>query len=174
MVEIIPKKVSLIPQWLTVLFYLAFVLLVFSVFAFFILNSSLGKSQKALADLELALEERMTPQKIVLEKEILGYQKKISDFFSLLQGRLKIFKVFNLIEKDCHPKISFQQFSLDSQEAEIVLSGKADSFESLSQQILIFKRENLIRTVDLEQVLIDQEGKVGFRLFIFLNPNIFK
>ncbi|PIV43611.1 MAG: hypothetical protein COS26_00330 [Candidatus Nealsonbacteria bacterium CG02_land_8_20_14_3_00_40_11] len=171
MVEIIPKKVAPLSRWVNILFYFSLALLVFCIADFFILGNSIKKSQKALTNLEDSLLSGKTSERISLEKEILKYQKKTEDFSKIIGGHLETLKVFDLLQKNCHPKVWFSSFSLDSKERQVDLSGETQSFESLGQQLLIFQGEDSVESVNLEKVSISKEGKIGFSLSLSLIPN---
>lgn len=174
MVEIIPKKAPLLPQWLNILFYFSLAFLIFSIASFFLLNNSIKKNQETLIDLEESLAERKTSENVSLEKEILKYQRKTDDFSQIIGGHLKTSEVFEILQKNCHPRVRFSQFNLESRQNYILLSGNTDSFESLGQQLLIFKGEALVRGADLEKVSINKEGGISFSLSLPLDPKIFK
>lgn len=174
MVEIIPKEIPPIPKWLNILFYFALALLIFSIVGYFVLDSSLRNAQKNLVDLKETLAGEETPEKIALEKEVLNYEKKVKDFSQIIGEHLKTSKIFALIEKTCHPKVWFSYFSLDSRAGEATFSGKAQSFESLGQQLLILEDESLVKNVDLEKVSISKEGEINFELSLFLGLMILK
>ncbi len=166
--EIIPKKAVPLSHWVNILFYFSLVLLVFCIAGFFILSSSIKKSQKSLTDLENVFTSAKTPERIYLEEEVLKYQKKTEDFSKIVREHLETSKVFDLLQKDCHPKVWFSQFNLDSKGNQIGLSGETQSFESLGQQLLIFQGEDFIESVNLEKVSISKEGKIGFSLSLSL------
>ncbi len=169
MVEIITKETPLIPKWLNILFYFALALLIFSIVSYFILDSSLRNAQKNLVDLKETLASEETPEKIALEKEVLNYEKKVKDFSRLIVQRSVSSKTFAFIEKICHPKVWFPHFSLESRSGQATFSGKAQSFESLGQQLLILKDESLVKSLGLKKVSIGKEGEINFELSLFLD-----
>jgi len=173
MVEIMPKKTPGLSKWINILFYFSLALLIFSIASYFILDYSLKKSRKILTDLEESLARKETPEEIVLEKEILGYQKKIKDFSQLIGQHLETSEVFNFIQKNSHPSVWFSQFNLDSRENIILISGTTDSFETFNQQILIFKRENFVQDINIKKILIGKKGKIEFILSLSIDPKIF-
>jgi len=174
MVEIIPKETPQLPRWLVILFYLSFVLLIFSIISYFVLNSSFQKAQRSLKDLNGALISQETPEKAALKKEIINYQRKIEDFSQLVVEHSKTSEIFPLIEKNTHPQIWFSQFNLDAGDKTIDLLGQAASFESLGQQILIFKENEFINGVNLENVSISKTGEINFKLSLSLTREILK
>lgn len=174
MVEIIPKEAPKISQWKNILFYFSLALLIFSVVSYFILDNSLREHQEKMVELKLALVEQVTPEKNILEKEILDYQKKIEDFSQLIRQNLKTSEIFTIIQKNSHPKTWFQQFNLDAKQAQVTLSGQTQSFESLGQQLLIFREEDVVKSANLGGISISQEGRIGFDFSLSLDPKIFK
>jgi len=172
--EIIPKKIIQIPKWLNYLFYFSFIILFLIIIGIFIINNYINNFQTALKELESFLVQIRTPENIALESEIRDYERKIKDFTPLLKEHLETSNIFNFLQKDCHPKVWFQQFSLDSRQNKVNVSGKTQNFETLGQQILIFKDDKFVEDVKLEKVSLGKEGKIDFSLSISLNPQIFK
>lgn len=172
--EIIPKKVIQIPKWLNYLFYISLVVLFLVIIGIFVVNNYVSSSQTVLKELESLLIQMRNPENIALESEVRNYERKIRDFAPLFEAHLETSNIFKFLQKDCHPKAWFQQFSLDSRQNKINVSGKTQSFETLGQQILIFKNDNLVQDVKLEQVSLGKEGKIDFSLSISLNPQVFK
>jgi len=174
MVEIIPKPLAKTPKWQKLLPYFAIAILIITILGYFILNNSLEKSRQTLKDLEDTLVKLKTPEKESLEKEILNYQKKIKDFSILIEQHLIVSNFFNLLEKITHPRIWFSDFELKPREAQVSLSGEAGSFLALGQQILIFKGEKKIQEIKLDNVSLDEKGKIKFDLSLSLSPEVFK
>lgn len=173
-IEIIPKKAPKLPLGLNILFYFSIVLVLVSFSGFFILNHLEKKSADNLQNLEEVLAKKKTPKETALEEEILKYQKKINNFSILINLHQSPLNSFSVLERTSHPKVQFTNFSLNSEEFEIVLSGKTESFQTLGQQVLIFKNENLIKDVNLSKLSIGKEGGAEFTLSLSLDPEIFK
>lgn len=173
MVEIIPKKPSKYPSLSNLLFYIALILFLFVVIAFFILNNSIKKSQESLKSLEQDLAKENTTENAALKKEVLDYQGKINDFSKLIDQHLANTEIFPLIEKKSHPKVWFSQATINSRGDTVSLSGYTQSFESLGQQLLIFREEALVKSAALEKVSIGKEGKIEFNLLLSFDPKIF-
>ena len=175
MVEIIPKPTPKLPfKWLNILFYFSLILVLFSIFSFFLIDHFQRKAFQTLEDLESTLAREKTPEEVALEKEIFGYQKKINDFSILLESYQPPLNFFPVLEKNSHPKVQFTDFSLNPKNLQAILSGKTESFQTLDQQLSIFKKENLIKDVNLSKLFIGKEGEVEFTLNLSLSPAIFK
>lgn len=173
-IEINPKSTSKLPTLINILFYFSLVLVLTSVSVFFILDYYQNQTSQTLKELEIILNEGKTSQEVVLEKEILGYQKKINNFSFLIDSHKDINNFFPILEKNTHPKVEFTQFSLNPEDFQITLSGETESFQTLDQQILIFKQEKLIKDFSLSELFINKDGGVRFGFIFFLNPQIFK
>ena len=173
MVEIIPKEPPKLSKGLNFLFYFAIFLLFFSIIGYFVLNNSLKNAQEKVAVLGLDLIKAMSPEKISLEKEILVSKNKIDNFSYLIEQHLEVSRVFEIIQKNCHPQVRFSKFDLNSEQGKLLVSGQTQSFETLGQQILILREEDLINKVNLETLSMDKEGKISFDLSLSFEPNIF-
>jgi len=171
--EIIPKETPKVPPWLDVLFYFAVGLLIFVFIASFIINQSLKSSQKTLEGLESTLTKEVS-EKASLKNEILTHQRKINDFSVLIDNHRKASNIFAFMENQCHPKVWFNNFSLNTKEGTVSLAGEAQDFLSLGQQMLILKDEKMIKSVDLANISMKKEGKITFNLSISFDPLIFK
>lgn len=170
--EIIPKEAPKIPPWLDILFYLSAGLLIFVFISYFLVSQSIKASQKAQleADVKLASEDLKSSK---LKKEILTYQKKINDFSVVINGHLETSNAFGFIESKCHPKVWFSSFSLNSKDGGIELSGEAQNFQALGQQMIIFRDEALITKSSLGSISMEKGGSIGFNVTLSLDPSVF-
>jgi len=164
MVELIPKQVPEIPKWLNILFYFSLALLVLTIASFFALEGSIKNKQEMLGDLNQILLSKKTSERMVMEEEVLNYEKKFGDFALLSEEHLEISDIYPLIEESTHPQVWFSQFTLDSEENVINISGKAQNFEVLGQQILILEEKDFAKNLRLDSAGINKQGKVDFTL----------
>jgi hypothetical protein len=174
MVEIIPKPQIKSPSWINTLFYSSLVLLVVTILSVFVINqlqkNALNTSQKLAEE----LEKTKSPERFDLEKQMIGYQKKIADFSYLIQNHELTSNLFTFLEKLVHPKVQFTNFNFIADKSKLVLKGETDNFFNLGQQFLIFKAEPFIKEVNLSEVSIGKEGKIGFSFEIFPSSEILK
>jgi len=170
--EIIQKKSSLqSSKGLKILFYISLIFLFFSIVGFFVLNNFLKNTKKEFETLEITLAKEIAPEKLTLKREVLSYQEKIDNFSFLIDQQKKNSKFFEAFEKIIHPQVWFSEFSLDSKEKTVTLSGHAQNFEALGQQLLIIKNEyDWIKNFSLKAISINKEGKIDFNLNLFLIP----
>ena len=174
MIEIIPKPVEKEPLWLNILFYFSIVVLLAAITSYFILDNSIKNSFEVLQGLEKSLAEQRTEERIVLEEQLLDYEKKIHDFSSLINAHKKSSSFFSILEDLTHPKVQFSNINLEPEKLKGSLSGKADNFKVIGQQIYLFEKEPFIEKVDLNELFLGKEGIAKFVLVISLSPEIFK
>jgi Tfp pilus assembly protein PilN len=174
MVEIIPKPEEEVSLGERFFFYISIILLVSAVVSYFVLVHLQKKAEDGLTEVEQKISQELTPEKRGLEKRIFSYQVKIQNFSKLLgQHRLST-KVFEKLEDLVHQKVWFTSLNLDSKESLVKISGKAESFQALSQQLLIFRAENLIKKANLTNISLGEEGEIEFSFLLSLDPEIFK
>lgn len=174
MVEIIPKPTEKMPAWQNILFYLSFIFLLVTVFAYFLLGVYLKKDKVALENLKEALRKEKTAEEIALEEEISTYQKKIGDFAKLANQHLFSSKSFEFIEKNTHPQVWFSRVEFHPETREMKLTGETENFVTLAQQIQIFRNNSTVKNFYLTNIEIGKEGKVNFNLNLNLDPDLFK
>lgn len=170
--EIIPKETPKIPPWLDILFYLSAGLLIFVFISYFLVSQSIKTSQKAMEQIDAELATEVS-KSAALKSEILTYQKKINDFSGVINGHPEASNIFDLVERQCHPRVWFSDFDLDIKQGKFSLSGQAQNFQALGQQMLIFRDQDIITSASLDSIVMEKGGRIGFKVSLSLNPSIF-
>jgi hypothetical protein len=173
-IQIIPRQQEKSPFLMNILLYFSIVLFLVTVGSYFILNNLGQKADVQIKDLDSKLAQISSSSGATLEKEILQYQQKINIFSSLLAAHQYSSQAFTFLEGITHPKVFFESFSLDTTTRIISLAGQTDSFQSLDQQINIFKKEKSIQGVELSNLSIGKEGKIPFGIKLILNQQVFE
>lgn len=158
------------PSWVNILFYFSLVLLLVAVSSYFILDSLQKKTDTTIKELDSQLVVKKTQAEINLE----NYEKKINDFSRLINGYIYNSGFFNFIEKDTHPNVWFTKIDVTSAEKKVQLKGIADSFQTIGQQLIIFKKDNLIQKVELSDIAFGKGGEIGFNFNLILDPKVFQ
>ncbi|MDP3093938.1 MAG: hypothetical protein Q8N16_04290 [bacterium] len=173
-IGLIPKKQIEAPPWQTALFVFSAVFLILSLLVFALLARSAKKTSLEIESINQELAKDRTQAEIDAEKEVLISQKKIVAFGILLNQRKQLSRVFDLIEKLVHPEVVFSKMGFTVEDNTVWLSGKADNFQALGQQSLLFKTQPLIKESNLMQVGIGKHGGVEFGFKIIFDPQFFK
>ncbi len=171
--QIIPKQQERSSSLANILLYFSLVLVLVILAGYFILNNFQQRAEKDIQLLDKNLAAASASPEAALEKEILNYQKKINDFSSLLASHTYSSQIFPLIESITHPKVAFSNFSLEASKASVTLSGITDSFQTLDQQLAIFKKEKLVKEVKISDIAFEKDGKISFSFGLVMDPQIF-
>ncbi|MFH1656681.1 MAG: hypothetical protein ABH956_02835 [Candidatus Nealsonbacteria bacterium] len=131
-------------------------------------------SKKIVDDIEKKNKELITsPSEKILEQEVFLYESKINNFKKVFSNHQKVLNVFSFLEQVTHPDILFSDFSFDSSTRAINVSGKAEDFTSLGQQLLIFKQIEILKNINLSGISINDEGEIDFSFqFTFLPQSL--
>ncbi|MEA3292893.1 MAG: hypothetical protein U9P88_00195 [Patescibacteria group bacterium] len=174
MVEIIPKVPKKNKSLQNILFIISLALLITATLAYFGLGNFQKKESQISKDLKNSLlEKTINQERNAKKQEVSIFQNKINSFGLLLdkhQGSSNFFKVF---EENIHPKVWFSEIDLNAEKFEVFLSGDAESFQSISQQLALFREFTDIQNVDLLDVSINEKGLIDFSLSFSISPKVF-
>ena len=171
-IEIIPKPLAREPVWLNIVFYISIGLLVSIILSYLLLDYFQRNTERVVEEVKASLLVFQTSEEQELERSILRYQKKIDDFAFILKQHQVNSNFFTFFEEITHPEVRFSSINLTKSSAQ--LSGEAENFVVLNQQLLIFQTDPKISNTSLSQVSLGREGKVGFTFTLTLSPEIFK
>lgn len=173
MVDIIPKKQKKALPWQSITYgagaFLAAVVLSYA--ALYYLSS---KTSTVLDNFKTAIAKVGTPTEKAMEKNVLQYKRKISDFSDLSSKRMLSSGFFGNFEKLVHPKVWFKSFSLNVFKMELTASGQTVNFQTLDQQLAILRKDERISAVDLSSLAIGKGGEADFSLRLSLKKEIFQ
>ncbi|OQX00968.1 hypothetical protein BWK69_00325 [Candidatus Parcubacteria bacterium A4] len=173
MVEVIPRPTEKPSVWQDVILYFSIIIFLIALASYFLLNFYfLKKSSEALSDLNNVLMVSTTEQESELEKKALDYRDKIEKFSELIGIHLFSSKFFSLIEKNSHPQVWFSNFNLIPAEGRVDFIVETENFLTLEQQIKILENNPQINNLNLHNISIKEDGKVGFDLSFLFNKNI--
>lgn len=133
---------------------------------------SLKRMNKEIEEKETSA---MSLTRAIFEKEaqIIPVKNKITNFGILIDEHTSPFGIFEIIEKNTLPTVWFSQLDFDSAEMSVSLSGNTDSFETLEQQITIFKKEPMFQEMNLSSVTVSEEMGIDFGIQFIFHPTIF-
>jgi len=156
------------------------VILIIAVSGYFVLGSLQKKADQQLGELKNKIAQTETPERRELKTDLLIKKKKIDDFALIFSKHRISSNFFLFLEKVTHPKVWISDFQLDLSKGTAILSGKAESFVDLGQQVMIFQLsgevikqitgQEILKT-DLSKIAIGKEGRVEFTFNLSFGPN---
>lgn len=174
MVGIIPKPIKKAPKWHNIATYAAFGLVIAVVLGYAGLIYLENKALNAIWDTEEKITKVGTKEERNMEIQVLLNSDKMGKFSTLFQDHKKSSKFFAFLEENSHPKVWITRLDLNTNEAEATLTGQTPNFQTLGEQLLIFQKEEVVKSISISSLSIGKDGKTGFILSLSLDPNLIK
>ncbi len=170
MVQLLPREKIGISKKERILFYSSFILLLISISIYIFLVFTNSKLTKKIGGIEKSTEQIEKSDSFKSGNEVKELEKKMNSFSFILKKHSYPFQVFTMLENDTLPKVYFTKFDLNPGNLSLILNGSTNNFQTLGEQILIFKRDPLIKNVSLTSVRIMSLGMINFGFNISLSP----
>ncbi len=168
-----PNKLKRGFHYESVLFYLSVIFLISVAGFYFYLVYTSQKMEEETVTLEATLAKQTTPQQKALEQDVLSNQRRMQDFPVLLSAHRVGSEFFRRLEALTHPNVVFSLVKVSPIVGDASISGTADNFESLAQQLVIFNEaEGFANSIDLSKIVLNNEGRVDFTFSMILNPQL--
>lgn len=166
--NIIPRPKEIIPKWVNFAIggSFAIALIMVWLFAFYYYGAlSWDSKSKAKESDYLMLNTKENKE---VEEKVSEISKKLESFSLAFASRKSSYNFFDFIRNICHPNVSFSNLSLIVKTGNISLTGQADSYQSLSEQVIILKDLKNISNLLISDVSLNKEGSVSFKVsFIY-------
>jgi hypothetical protein len=158
---VIPKYSQREP---TFLLYLSVLLLIFSVFSYFLLFGLEKKAEATIKTVEEKLKEKKPEEISLLEGEVQNWERKIKDFTPLLENHKFPSQFFSFFQEKILPQVFIKSFDLDFENLKVELVGETEGFNTLGQQIMVLEKEPKISNLEIENLGLTKDQKVEFKL----------
>lgn len=94
---------------------------------------------------------------------------------TILAGHKAVSRVFDFFEKNTLPEVRFLNFNYElGEQPSLGLSGEAEGFLVLAQQVLILRKNEFLKNISLSNLSLKKGGLVGFTLTMILDPKFIK
>ncbi len=159
--------------WMDVIFYFVMSLLVATVLCYVIFLTKNNLQREDIKKETIALQGVGTERQKEGEKEVIGYQKKISDFSNLLNNHEFASNVFAFMQSQAMQNIWFKQFSLDKKKKSVQLSGESDDMDAFSRQVATFEKNKYVKSIGTLNSSIGNSARIEFDINLLLDQSIF-
>lgn len=161
------------PLWMVLLFLGITVVLVFLIASYLFFYFSHSGAIKKIAELDasmIGLNQNIKNK----ESELSLIQKKTVDYNKLVSNHKRLENVFKFIEKKVITNIWFDTFDFNTVADDIItLTGVGPNFATISQQVEVLKKEELVKEITIGGISINKDGEVAFELKVKFAPEIF-
>lgn len=107
------------------------------------------------------------------QKNLIIFYSQLANLQVLLKKHTTASKVFVFLEKNTNQSVVYTSMDLRTAERKLSLDGVATGYDVFSQQL-----EALNNATEVESLVINEstasEGRVKFKLFVILKPELFK
>ena len=174
-IQLTPQRKEITDKtlWVTILFYFSLALFLVAGASYFVLDYFVANSSDELAAVETDIRQASSEEEEAQEKEVLKKQELIKNFSKLLAEHRFVSSFFTDLELWCHPRVWFSQIGLSVNDSSVSLSGQTDNFQTLGQQMIVLKNNQLVKNIDLSNISMGTESRINFNLNIVFNPQIF-
>ncbi len=106
------------------------------------------------------------------QKEFLTFYSQMFNLKQVLNGRNYSYNLFKFLENNTISRIYYDSADYSAAAAAAQLKGRADSMNSLVEQLSIFNKAPELQKTSLKSLSLDQ-GFVNFEVTIFFKPEFF-
>lgn len=172
MVQVIPREIEDSRNWMRLILpWFSLILAITIIIGVFFLSARTKTQNDRFADLEEQLKAEQTEETKQLEQDLMLYKKKVINVIQILGDRQLAFPFYSFLEGLVHPKIYFTSASLDMVNGQATLKGISQDFQSLGQQVDIFKKDDFIQNADVKSISLAEQGGIEFVAELsFLEP----
>ncbi len=135
----------------------------------YLINKSQEATQQQLVAQIQQKEDDLRPK--VLD-QIFSLQKKIESVFEIIGSHGFSANTFTLVERDTHPRVSFESYLFSPKDNTIVMKGIAEDYGVLAKQISFLEGDQSVDNVEFGGLSLRDDSRVTFNLKIHLMRSV--
>lgn len=132
------------------------------------------QKEKQINDINRQITQQKSTATGYSQEDLAAIGREVSDYKILFQSRAQASKFFTNFETWVHPQIYFSNFSLNLDSRTVSLSGAANGFQPVIQQIAILKNQPLIERYEISNIRADNRGVVTFNFSLTVSSQVLK
>lgn len=172
--EIIPKKKEKeTSSIITIVQRIGLVFFVLSIIIPVILVILTWKIDQEVDETRMEIDTKKSPEMILLEDEMRGHHQRVSDFAFILDKRISLNPMLEVIERNIHPNVYLSDIQIDTNERSIKTNGIATDIVAFDQQVKLFEEEEMILSLRIESFTRMDNGQISFPMTITFNDQLF-
>lgn len=131
------------------------------------LNARIKNLDARIEELNKSLEEGK-------EKNLTNTYSQLVNIQTLLASHPMPSKLFEILEKNTHPRAYYNNFNLAVPEKILKIEGIAPDYKSVTEQMELYRRIPEIKSVFLDDSSLKEDGSIRFVIRLLIKPEIFK
>ncbi|MFH1461157.1 MAG: hypothetical protein ABIF84_01930 [Patescibacteria group bacterium] len=129
---------------------------------------NLKKNKDALTQ---KLEESQAQRNPDLEAIFINLKRGIDDFEIISKNQISPLSLFKMLEELTLPQVQFNDLEVDFTNSRLGLDVEAVDYETLAEQIVVFKQDHRVKSIDFSNANLEDSGRVGSYLEIEFDPS---
>lgn len=126
-----------------------------------------------IEDVDKKTNELLAQVSIKDKEDFIKFYSQTTNLKDILENHVFSSKIFTLLEKRTSQKVYYTDFDFNLTERKLSLSGLAESYSVLGEQLASFDEEPMIEKYNLENSRTN-ENLVQFKIAVVLSPNLLK
>ena len=159
--------------WVDVVFYFIISSLIATIICYLIFVVKIYSQKEDIKDFDISLTTVGTDEQKEMEIQIFKDQEKIKDYAPLVENHRISSNIFAFLEQNTLPSVWFSRFSMGGRDADITLSGEAESVEVFSRQVSVFEESEYLTKITVLSSMLGEQNRTNFNLVLSLDPKIF-
>ncbi len=163
------KKEVKLPEGMDALFQFSVVLFVLVGLSYFFVWYLDVRAKETQEEIEMQIEQTKAqiPEKQALEEKARAHFNLIEDFKLVLDNHHISSPFFGFFEEIIHPNSMIFNVGYDFDENTGIVTGKGEDLVVVGQQFNALKDSQIVREVDLVELVVDDDEDTGERIFAF-------
>lgn len=108
------------------------------------------------------------------QEKITRFYSQLANLKTLLEGHVVVSPVFDWLQANTLPDITFTKFSLNTQNGQLALGGVSKSAQDIAVQLQHFTRQREVLRTSFSNVNQGTQGLWQFDLTLFLDPALIR
>ncbi len=110
---------------------------------------------------------------VAKENSMADFSNRLDTLSTILNEHIYFSRIFPFISRITLPQVVYGSFQADATTGSLKLDGAADSFSTMAKQLVLFYDNNQIKSVDISNIKIGQNGGVTFSVNLSIDPSIY-
>lgn len=125
-----------------------------------------GALEKKMIELDTLITQKKTALKGQSIDRLVDFSDRMSTIGDHIQSEPNPADILGLIEENTLASVRLTNFRYNRTNHQVLVEGVARSLKEIAQQMLVFKRVDVIESVRVESIVYDESGTIKFSLVV--------
>ena len=157
--------------------FLVFAIFIFGLMVVIFLGIRFGYEpylNKKAQGLDTQISEKNQSLNQVQVDNFVKFYSQVFNFKTLLDKHIFGSNILKFLEENTLKALNYTAFGLDMTRQEIKISGITPNYETLSQQLELFRQNDSVKDISFQNSSNNNQGGINFEVSIILKEDLFK